>query len=114
MKELDKMLYNIYDTPTKLNEVNENIDKVIDSIEEYISEPATYKTNDLGDFDFKLVSNVLISKLALKGNYIAIRKVASLAKGFARNDYIPNWQAVHMILEEIRDDLIWIQGKSKE
>lgn len=106
VKEIDKMLYGVYDTPTKLSDVNENIDKIIDLVEEFIFEPAIAKSNTLSDFDYKIVSNVLVSKLAEKQNYKAIRDVAKLSKGFSRNDFIPNWQAVHMLLEVVRDDLI--------
>lgn len=106
VKFIDMMLYKIYDSPTKLNDISNDIDKIVDGVETFIENADTMKSNLLGDYDYKLVTNVLISKLADKKKFTSIRRVASIAKRLERNDYIPNWQAVHMILEEIRYDLI--------
>lgn len=106
IKDVDMLLYKVYDTPTKLSEVSNDMDKVIESITAFLDNPDMFKSNDLSNIDYKIVANVLITKLAEKKMYSTIRRVAQIAKGFERNDYIPNWQAVHMLLEDVRDDLI--------
>lgn len=106
VKEIDMMLYKVYDSPTKLNDISEDIDKVVESVENFMENPETMKSSLLGDYDFKIVANVLITKLAEKKKFDTIARVSKLAKGFMKNDYIPNWQAVHMLLEDVRYDLI--------
>lgn len=106
VKEIEEVLYRVYDTPTKLADVNEDVDKIIDSIDEFIAEPLTFKTNSMGDFDYKIVANILISKLLEKEKFKTIARIEKLIRGFERSDFIPNWQVVHMLLEDVKDDLI--------
>lgn len=106
VRDIDKILYRVYDTPTKLMDVNEDVDKIVDSVNDFISDPLSFKTNSIGDYDYKIVSNILVNKLSEKQLYEPIEKIVKLVRGFERNDFIPNWQAVHMILEEIKDDIV--------
>lgn len=106
VKDIDKMLYKVYDSPTKLADVSEDIEKVIEGVQDFINNPESMKSSELGDYDYKIVANVLISKLNDLHKFDTIVRISKLAKGFARNDYIPNWQAVRLMLEDIRYDLI--------
>ena len=106
VNDIDKMLYHVYDTPTKLADIHEDIDKIVDGVEAFLESPESYKSSELGNYDYKLIANVLVTKLADKKLFATIQRVAKLAKGFTRNDYIPNWQVVHLLLEDVRNDLI--------
>ena len=106
IKEIDGMLYSVYDSPTKLLDISEDIDRVIDDIDLFLEDPEHSKEGNLTNYDYKIVANVLISKLAERKLFEPIRRIARLTKGFAKNDYIPNWQAVHLLLEDIRYDII--------
>ena len=106
IKELSPMLYKIYDSPTKLQEIDKDVDRVVEFIEGFLADPINYKIGDQSEYDFKLVSNVLICKLAELGYYKVLRRVSHLARVIPKNDYIPGWRAVYMILEDIRYDFI--------
>lgn len=106
IKYLDKLLYTIYDTPTKLADVSETVEKVITLIDDYLLDPKTAKIAPLTDYDFKIISSILISKLGEKGYYKVINRVLTLSKGFEKADFIPNWKAVNLLLEDIRYDII--------
>ena len=106
VKEIDEVLYRVYDTPTKLADVNEDVDKIISSVEDFMSDPSSFKTNSIGDYDYKIVANILISKLLEKEKFKTIARIEKLVRGFERSDFIPNWQVVHMLLEDVKDDII--------
>lgn len=105
-KGIEEILYRVYDTPTKLLDINEDVDKIIDSVNDFMSDPSTFKTNSIGDYDYKIVANILIYKLEEKELFKTIQRVERLVRGFSKSDFIPNWQVVHLLLEDVKDDII--------
>lgn len=104
-KKVNEKFYKLYNTPTKLNDIYENINEVENKVNDFLNNPIDFKPYELQDYDIDLIIDLIVFALEDKKKYWLIERIQEIQAKYKDKDYIPNWQKVQLILGMIKDEI---------